>query len=168
MMAASNIEPTKRWPLIGSVGFAVLPPFVAAALGGYFTAPAIDPWYRSLERTPITPPEWVFGPAWTGIYLLLAWSVWRVVKEPVGVPGRGRALRLFLVHIALNPVWSFVFFGLKAPWPAVAVIVVLFAAAARCFHHYLRVDLVSAALMLPYLGWLGFATALNIWTAAVN
>lgn len=121
-------------------------------------------FYRELARPSWAPPGWVFGPVWTTLYAMMgiaAWLVWRTG------PGRRAALTWFAVQLALNAVWTPVFFGLHSIGGALVVIVALLlaivATIVACWHR----SRVAAVLLVPYLGWVGFATALNaaIWSA---
>lgn len=127
------------------------------------TTPSIDGWYAKLRKPAWNPPGWLFGPVWTVLYLGMAvamWLVWKAAPEASVLP-----LRLYGIQLLLNHLWSPVFFLLKKPGAAFAVIVTMWLAIAAttvCFA--LRVPL-AAQLMLPYLGWVSFAAVLNyrIW-----
>jgi tryptophan-rich sensory protein len=134
--------------------------------GGAASGLATPPgdWYASLAKPVWTPPPWVFGPAWTVLYLLMAvagWMLWRGRAEPEA----RRALAAFAVQLALNLAWTPVFFGMHAPGAALAVIVALVAAIAWTIALADRASRTAAVLLVPYLGWVCFATALNwaIW-----
>jgi tryptophan-rich sensory protein len=135
--------------------------FVPAAIGVPFTAPE---WYRSLRRPSWAPPAWLFGPVWTVLYLLMAVAAWRV--DTARRPTRG-PLALFWVQLALNAAWTPLFFGLRRIDLALAEIVATWIAILATVVAFARVRLLSGALLLPYLGWVGFASVLNwsIWRA---
>ncbi|ODN72566.1 TspO/MBR family protein [Methylobrevis pamukkalensis] len=141
---------------------------LAGAIGSAATLPAIPGWYAGLEKPFFTPPNWVFGPAWTALYVLMAIALWRVVRTPAETPGRSRAIGLFLVQLVLNAGWSVAFFGLQAPWAGVAVIALLIAALLATIRVFRRLDRVAALLLLPYLAWVAFAALLNISVAVLN
>jgi benzodiazapine receptor len=130
-------------------------------LGAAATAPAIDGWYRTLQRPSWTPPDWVFGPVWTTLYALMAlaaWLVWTSAR-----PGTARLpLAVFGVQLALNAGWSWLFFGAQQPGLAAAEIVVLLVAVVASAALFFRVRPLAGWLMVPYAGWVGFASALNI------
>jgi tryptophan-rich sensory protein len=132
----------------------------AAYLGRRATEPNLDPWYAALDKPSFTPPSWIFGPVWTGMYTLTAWSGWRVWQAP---PSRTRtvALALWGAQLLLNAAWSPLFFGRHRPRSALVDLVALTAAVSAYAVTSARVDRTAAALVVPYLGWLGFATALN-------
>jgi tryptophan-rich sensory protein len=135
--------------------------FGAAAVGSRFMP---GPWYASLRKPPWNPPDWVFGPVWTVLYLLMAVAAWRVWQS--ATPAERRLpIALFLVQLVLNAAWSWVFFGIRAPGPAFAHILVLWLMILLTALSFRRVDRATGLLMLPYLAWVSFAAVLNgtIW-----
>lgn len=137
---------------------------LVGGLGAIATARGLKGWYPRLEKPSFNPPNYVFGPVWTTLYAVMgvsAWMIWRKRNEP----GAERALGLFALQLGLNAVWSPIFFGLRAPGAALADILVLDGAIAAYMSAARRVSTPAAALMVPYLGWSGFATVLNgsIW-----
>ena len=138
--------------------------FVTAAIGSAATFPALEPWYAHLVKPSWTPPNWVFGPAWTTLYLLMAtaaWNVWRVADgRDVNGP-----LALFGVHLAVNALWSVLFFGMRNPALAMVDLAVLWLLIAALIAVFGRWSRLSSALMAPYLVWVTYAGALNfaIW-----
>jgi benzodiazapine receptor len=133
----------------------------AGAIGGLATGPAIPGWYAGLAKPSWNPPGWVFGPVWTALYLLMgtaAWVAWRA-----GAPAS--AWWAFGIQLALNALWSVLFFGLKRPDWALAEIVLLAAAIAWCAVRFGAASRLAGWMMAPYLAWVLFATVLNatIW-----
>ena len=129
-------------------------------VGAGFTAPAIADWYRSLERPSWTPPDWLFGPVWIALYALMAvtaWLVWRQGR----VPGVWTAGALFGVQLALNAIWTPIFFGLRQPGWALLDILLLWAAILLTLVAFARVRPLAAGLLAPYLAWVTYAGALN-------
>ncbi|HYQ84582.1 MAG TPA: TspO/MBR family protein [Rubrobacter sp.] len=152
-----------RHSILALAGFLLLS-FAAGALGGRATYPAIPNWYQSLEKPSWTPPDWLFGPAWTTLYILMgvaAWLVWR----HGGWRSQKRPLTLFVVQVVLNALWSILFFGMRNPGLGMVEIVVLWLAILATLIAFWRVSRVAGGLMVPYLGWVTFAAALNfaIW-----
>ena len=135
-----------------------------AGVGGAVTALSVDDWYRELTKPPFNPPDWVFAPVWTALYLLMAIAAWRVWRYR-HYPGRRPALVLFAIQLALNLLWSCLFFGLGAVGVALVEIVALWAAILATAAKFVRIDLAAGWLMAPYAGWVSFATVLNaaIW-----
>ena len=141
---------------------------VVAAVGGVATSRGVGDWYDGLDRAPWNPPSWLFGPAWTVLYALMAVAAWLVAREGLGDSGVQVALTLYLVQLALNLGWSIVFFGLRRPGLALVVIgalLVAIAATAIAFH---PVSPAAAWLLVPYLVWVAFAASLNAWIAFAN
>ncbi len=134
-----------------------------AALGGAATANNLRDWYSGLNKPSFNPPNWVFGPVWTLLYLMMAYAAWRVWRR--NGPPPGLALGLWGVQLALNLGWSLIFFGLHAPGPALVDLAVLLAAIVATALAFRPRDSLAAALLLPYLAWCSFAFALNfeIW-----
>ena len=150
--------------LIASLGLVA----VVAAFGGVATSRGVGDWYDSLDRAPWNPPAWLFGPAWTILYVLMAVAAWLVAREGLGDSPVRVALTLYLVQLALNLGWSIVFFGLRRPGLALVVIgalVVAIAATAIAFH---GIAPTAAWLLVPYLAWVAFAASLNAWIAFAN
>jgi tryptophan-rich sensory protein len=87
----------------------------AGGIGSLATARAIPTWYRDLAKPSFNPPNWLFGPAWTALYLMMAVAAWLVWKQGIGAPGVKLALAVFLVQLVLNALWSVLFFGLRSP-----------------------------------------------------
>lgn len=129
----------------------------AAAVFGSQFAPGA--WYAGLAKPSWTPPNWLFGPAWTTLYLLMALAAWKVW---IAVRRIDAALVLYLVQLVLNAMWSWLFFGLRRPDLALACIVVLWLLILATTVLFWRRDRLAGMLLLPYLAWVGFATALNL------
>jgi tryptophan-rich sensory protein len=137
-------------------------PLGAAALGGAATASSVDTWYPELAKPAWTPPGWIFGPVWTVLYLMMgtaSWLVWR--ERPRARALVDRALALYAAQLALNVLWSVVFFGLRRPGWAVAEIALLWLAILATLLAFRRVRPAAAWLLVPYLAWTTFAAALN-------
>ncbi|MGB0133840.1 TspO/MBR family protein [Dokdonella sp.] len=129
---------------------------LAAALAGAMSAP--DAWFAALEKPAFNPPNWIFGPAWTLLYILMAVAAWRVYR----VAGLGLAIGLWAVQLVVNAIWSPLFFGLHRIDLALLNIVVLDVLVVATIIRFFRHDRMAGWMMLPYLGWILFATTLNI------
>ena len=136
--------------------------FAAAALGAVATRQAPE-FYAQLARPDWAPPGWLFGPVWTVLYALMGIAAWRVWRKA----GFGSALYLFLAQLALNALWSWLFFAWRLGAAAFAEVVVLWALIAATLAAFLRIDRLAGALLLPYLLWVSFACALTyaVWRA---
>lgn len=137
--------------------------FVAAAIGSIASIQAAS-FYAQLVRPEWAPPAAWFGPVWTVLYALMgvaAWLVWRVG----GFRGARAALTVFLVQLALNALWSWLFFRWKLGAPAFVEIVLLWLLIIATLVAFWRIRKAAAALLVPYLLWVGFAAALShsVW-----
>lgn len=145
-----------------SLVLAVLVVEIVGASGAVFTAQGLQAWYDTLQRPALAPPNWVFGPVWTTLFALVGvalWLVWRKAEtDPTGVR---RAAVVFAVHFAFNVGWSAAFFGLQNVTLGLVVILVLLALIVATTWTFARVDRRAAALLVPYLAWVAFATYLN-------
>lgn len=139
----------------------------AGAVGSLATIPNIPTWYAELEKPFFNPPNWVFGPVWTLLYVLMGISLYLVWTATSKKPKRP-LYTLFGVQLALNTLWSLVFFGLHAPWAGVAIIVLLWACIIATMRLFWPVSKVAAYLLIPYAAWVTFATVLNTAVALLN
>ena len=126
--------------------------FAAAGIGSLFTATSVKTWYAQLRRPEWTPPNWIFGPVWTTLYLLMAISAWLVWRS-TSSPGARLALTLFTIQLVLNSLWSLVFFGLRKVGPAFGEILLLWMMIVATTVAFLPISLLAAWLLIPYLGW---------------
>ena len=136
-------------------------------LGSSLVETSLGTWYADLVKPTITPPNEVFGPVWTVLYVLMAVAAWRVWLTLPG-PGRRIALVVFVLQLVLNLGWSVVFFGLELPRVALAALLALVLAVLADTLLFAQRDRLAAALMLPYLAWLGFAGYLNLGIVRLN
>ena len=149
-----------------AVEIVVLVLFVAlclgiGALGAAITATSVKTWYAALAKPSFNPPNAVFGPVWTVLYVMMAIAAWRVWRKADRETLRG-PLALFALQLALNLGWSVAFFGLERIGPAVAVILVLELAVVATALAFRPIDRIAAWLLVPYVAWVGFAAILNI------
>jgi translocator protein len=130
----------------------------AASMGALFGPGA---WYTGLVKPTFNPPNWVFAPVWTLLYIMIA-----IAGARAWLAGASQAvMNLWLLQLVLNAAWTLLFFGLKRPDLALVDIVLMLFTIATFAIKVLRVSPLSAALFVPYFAWVGFATALNfaIW-----
>ena len=150
----------------------LLSSFAAAGLGGIATSAGLKGWYQSLRKPSWTPPNRIFGPVWTILYIQMAISAWLVRREMTKHPEKSEqgkeALVAWGTQISLNLLWSLVFFGSRRLGGGLAVIVALWAAIAGTARLSGRVSRPAGLLLLPYLLWTTFATALNARTFELN
>lgn len=156
-----------RTAWLGLVGW-LLASLAAGAAGALATTQARE-FYAGLVKPAWAPPGWLFGPVWTVLYVLMgvaAWLVWR----RAGWNGAAGALSLFVVQLVCNAAWSWIFFAWRRGALAFADIVLLLALIVATLLAFARVDRRAAVLLVPYLGWVAFATALTyaVWRGNVG
>jgi translocator protein len=133
----------------------------AGLLGALFTSPAISTWYATLQKPSFSPPNWVFAPVWTILYLMMGIALFLVWRKGVQQKSVQIALGLFGAQLILNVLWSLVFFGLRAPFAGFVEIVILWFAILATFWTFINISFISGLLLLPYLLWVSFALILN-------
>ena len=129
--------------------------------------PKIPTWYAALNKPSFTPPNIVFPIVWNILYALMAFSLWRLWQLPRDEM-RKRAITLFLLQLAVNLAWSWIFFGAESIRGALSTILALDVLVAMTILAAWKVDRFAASLLLPYLLWIGYATALNAGIAQLN
>jgi tryptophan-rich sensory protein len=138
--------------------------FAVAALGGWVTQESVGTWYRTLRKPAFNPPDWVFGPVWMLLYAMIAVAGWRAWRKRARPRARA-AFQAYGAQLALNLLWSFLFFGARQVGLALVDIAALLGAIVLTIALFARLDRMAAALLLPYAAWVAFAAALNfaIW-----
>lgn len=154
--------------LLVSVGGSLLAGFV----GSLYTMGSIDTWYVTLNKPFFNPPNWVFAPVWTTLYILMgvaAYIVWTNESKKKKIKdARCNGLRLFIIQVMLNTIWSILFFGLQNLWLAYAEMLVLLYFIILNIREFRKVSSVAAYLMYPYVAWVSFASILNLTIALMN
>ncbi|MFC1987106.1 TspO/MBR family protein [Chloroflexota bacterium] len=140
----------------------------AGLIGSIFTTPAIPTWYATLAKPPFTPPNWLFAPAWLTLYLLMGISAFIIWLQGIDKRQVRLALIIFATQLALNTLWSVVFFGLKSPLYGAMVIIALWITILFTILNFWKLSKVAGWLLLPYIGWVTFAAALNISILILN
>lgn len=137
----------------------------AGLVGAKVTRPALKPWYRDLKKPFFTPPDWLFAPAWITLYLLMAVAAYLIWMQGLNTDGVKAALLVFIIQLILNSAWSFIFFGMKSLFYGLIEIIFLWISIAMCLVLFWQILPLAGWLMVPYLLWVSFATALNfaIW-----
>lgn len=138
--------------------------FSAGVVGSVATAMGVEGWYRTLAKPSWTPPNWIFGPVWSTLYLLMGVAGWLVWKQ-AGFRAARQPLLLFAIQLVLNGMWSWMFFAFQRPDWALANIVLLWLAIVATIVAFFRRSFLAGLLLVPYLAWVSFATILNfaIW-----
>jgi tryptophan-rich sensory protein len=140
----------------------------AGFLGSFFTRSSLDPWYARIKKPSFNPPSWVFAPVWTVLYILMGVAAAIVWDKGFNVPDVRLALFVFLVQLALNALWSMVFFGRRSLRGGLIVITLLWLAILLTTVYFLGISKLAAILLLPYLVWVSFAVALNAAIVDLN
>lgn len=137
-------------------------PLLIGFIGSWFTTPAIDTWYVSLAKPSFNPPNWIFGPVWTFLFILMGLALFLIVRRK---KFNRPAVLVFALQLLLNLLWSFLFFGLHSPLLAFGEIILLWLAILATIIIFYQQRPLSAYLLLPYLAWVSFAAFLNfsIW-----
>lgn len=140
--------------------------FLAAYVGSIFTPEPGSAWYyQELVKPSWNPPDWLFPPVWSLLFLMMAVSLWLVLKEGPGNPKVKFAVVVFAVQLLLNMSWSASFFGMQNPLQGLVVIVLLWLSIVATIVQFRAISAVAAYLLVPYLLWVSFASFLNftIW-----
>lgn len=154
----------KILPLVISVGVC----FLAAGIGSVFTTSAIDTWYTTLQKPVFSPPNWIFGPVWTLLYLMMGISLYTFWNKKTPTNEKRQGFSLFFVQLTLNVLWSILFFGLKSPIAALIGIIFLWFAIYLTIRKFLEASKLAGWLLIPYLVWVSFATILNLAIVFLN
>jgi tryptophan-rich sensory protein len=162
-------DSTPRWKTIGLAALFVVGCELVGVLGALTTTTGEGSWYQALAKPWFTPPGWLFGPVWTLLYALMgiaAFLVWRAGTERGDVrTERGdvrTALGLFVAQLALNGIWTPIFFGAESIVGGAVVIVTLLIVLALTVRAFFRVSRTAGWLLVPYVLWVSYATALNL------
>lgn len=140
----------------------------AGAIGSIFTSASLFTWYAGIAKPSFNPPDWVFGPVWTLLFVLMAISLFLVWKKGTHKKAVRIALFIYAVQLLLNILWSALFFGLQNPFFAFLEIIVLWAAILLTIVFFHRISRPAAWLLVPYLLWVSFAAVLNITIYLLN
>jgi tryptophan-rich sensory protein len=138
---------------------------LAGFIGSLFTTPSIPSWYAGINKPSFNPPNWVFAPVWTTLYLLMGISLYLVLRTGLNDKNVKMALAVFIFQLVLNSLWSFLFFGLHSPFTAFIEIIFLWIAILTSIILFFRISWVAGVLLIPYILWVSFASFLNfaIW-----
>ena len=146
----------------GFAALAIVAVASASVVGQLATYPNLAPWHAGLVKPSFNPPNWIFGPVWTTLYVLMAFAVWRILRLPEASAARRLALTLFFIQLALNAAWSWMFFGANNPLLGVFNIVPQFLVILATVVAFHRLDRFAAWCLMPLAAWVGFASVLNI------
>ena len=140
----------------------------AGLVGSVFTSPAIPTWYATLQKPSFEPPNWVFAPVWTLLFLLMGISLYLIWSKGLEDKKAKIAIVIFSSQLVLNILWSFLFFGFKSPLYAFIEIIILWLAILATIISFYRISKTAAYLLLPYILWVSFASVLNFSIMILN
>lgn len=148
-----------------TLALALAIPLAVGGLGAWATAGALNDWYPALQKPGWNPPDWIFGPVWTILYLMMGYASWRIVRLGWESSAVRKALAVYTAQLVFNLGWSFLFFGFQRPDLALVEILFLLLLVLVTLMYFIRLDRIAGWLLVPYLGWTFFATSLNasIW-----
>ncbi len=142
---------------------------LSGAIGSFFTMNAIPTWYAQLQKPFFNPPNWIFGPVWSLLYGMMGIAMGLIASQKIKKKHvKKQAYQIFLVQLALNCLWSIIFFGLKNPPLALAEILLLWASIFITIKTFQPLNRWAAYLLIPYLAWVSFATLLNLMIVILN
>ncbi|MBN33867.1 MAG: TspO protein [Rhodospirillaceae bacterium] len=159
MVEPARDSPKRSRDLFGLLAFITLCLAVSGG-GGAITATSVDTWYQALEKPPFNPPDWLFAPVWTTLYILMgiaAWRVWRLRS----FEATRMAFAVFGAQLCLNLAWSFLFFALQRIDLALLEIIILLIAIITNTIVFWRIERLAGLLFVPYAVWVTYATILN-------
>ena len=139
--------------------------YSASAIGGFATISFKEPWYSQLIKPSFNPPDWIFGPVWTTLYLMMTiaiWLFWHTKNRDINT------VYIYFIHLIFNTTWSIVFFVFHNIELALIVLILLIALIINLIFRFRRVKMISAYLMIPYLLWCSYALILNTSLIILN
>ena len=138
----------------------ILLPLSLGAIAGMFTSQSVPEWYATLNRPSFNPPNWIFGPVWTTLYILMGISFFLIWKQEASKV-RNRAILIFLLQLVLNFAWSFIFFYFNMIGLALVEIILLWISIVMMLVVFYKIKPLASYINIPYLLWVTFATVLN-------
>lgn len=144
---------------------AIAIPLAVGATSGFFTVTGVDSWYQTIQKPSWNPPNWVFGPVWTTLYVLMGIALFLVWKSEAADQLKKIAIGLFAVQLILNFFWSFIFFNQQQIGWAFAEIILMWVFILGTIFMFANINKAAAWLLVPYISWVSFAAILNytIW-----
>jgi benzodiazapine receptor len=163
-MQGLGINMSNVWKLIVSVVLTL----GAGFFGSLATTPKISSWYSHINKPSFNPPNWIFGPVWTFIFILMGIAFYLIWKKGVASGEVKAAMVVFGLQLILNVLWSFLFFYFESPTFALADIAVLWLAILATIIGFWKIDIAAGVLLIPYLIWVSFAGILNAAIVQLN
>lgn len=135
-------------------------------IGSLFTSASVNSWYLNINKPSFNPPNWIFGPVWTGLFILMGISLYLIWQK--GINKNNPALIIFSIQYVLNIAWSFFFFYLQNPLAGLIEIIILWIFIILTIYYFYLISKTAAYLLLPYLIWVSFASILNFMLYYLN
>jgi tryptophan-rich sensory protein len=149
------------------LAISIIIPLAVGFISSFFTRDSIPTWYNTLVKPALSPPNWIFFPVWTLLYVMMGVSLYLVWRK--GFDNNTKpAIYIFSAQLLLNFLWTFLFFGLKLMLPAFAEIAVLWTMILVTIVRFYKISKEAAYLLIPYIIWVSFASYLNLATFLVN
>ena len=150
---------------ISKLIIAVAIPVAVGATSGFFTVTGVESWYQSINKPLWNPPDWIFGPVWTTLYILMGIALYLVWNSDTSSALKRTAITLFSIQLIFNFFWSFIFFNQQQIGWALVEIIMMWIAILLTIFSFAKISTAAAWLLVPYICWVSFATVLNytIW-----
>jgi translocator protein len=148
------------------LAIAIIIPQIAGFIGSLYTTPNISTWYSGITKPSFNPPNWIFGPVWTTLFLMMGVASFIIYKQKDKI--KTQALKLYLAQLTLNIMWSVIFFGAKNPLGGFLVIVALWIEIAYTMDIFYKIKKTAGYLFVPYFLWVSFAMILNFSIYILN
>lgn len=146
----------------------ILIPLITGSIAGFFTTKGVDGWYAAAIKPSFNPPNWIFAPVWTALYILMGIALYLIWKSNAEKNIKQTALILFAVQLLLNFFWSFIFFSLQQTGWAFVEIVVMWLSILFTILWFGKISSAAAWLLVPYISWVSFASLLNFYIWKLN
>lgn len=146
----------------------ILIPVLVGAVSGFFTMSGVNGWYAVANKPWFNPPNWIFGPVWTTLYILMGIALYLVWRSDAATTIKNTALALFAVQLTLNFFWSIIFFSLQQPGWAFVEVLLLWLMILLTILWFGKISSTAAWLLVPYISWVSFASVLNFYIWKLN
>ena len=143
-------------------------PLSIGAIGAYFTASSVDTWYRTISKPSFNPPNGIFGPVWTSLYIMIGISAYLVWQKRARIEQFPRTVAIYLIQLVLNLMWSFIFFYAHELGMALIEIIMLLIVIIINARVFYKIDKTAGLLFIPYILWVSFATVLTYSIFSLN
>lgn len=170
-MSANSISgesmPIKKFNFLAFIVNLAIPLSIGA-IGAYFTASSVDTWYRTINKPSFNPPDFIFGPVWTSLYIMIGISAYLVWQKRDQIEQFPRTVAIYLIQLVLNLLWSFIFFYAHELGMALIEIVMLLAVIIINARVFYKIDKIAGLLFIPYIVWVSFASVLTYCIFSLN